>query len=172
MVIQKAYLLMLGIGKKIQSPLLLLIRLYWGTLFLIAGLNKLMDLEKTTGFFQSLGIPGPAFFAAFVGSIEFVGGFLLVVGFASRVAAVPLIFNMIAAYLIAHRDVFGSIQKFVDAPPFLFLLAALLVLSFGAGCFSLDHLIQNRSRMTRKDPLLRFPTESGVPPPAQTRSAF
>jgi len=42
-----------------QSFFLLIIRLYWGWEFFQTGKGKLMDLEKPTQFFQSLGIPFP-----------------------------------------------------------------------------------------------------------------
>jgi len=43
----------------LQSLLLLIIRLYWGWGFFETGKGKLMDVQKPTAFFQSLGIPFP-----------------------------------------------------------------------------------------------------------------
>src|SRR5260370_36038757 len=43
----------------LQSLLLLIIRLYWGWGLFDAGEGELMDVRKSTAFFQSLGIQVP-----------------------------------------------------------------------------------------------------------------
>ncbi len=134
----------------LQSPLLFVIRLYWGWSFFQTGLGKLQNLGKTTEFFQSLGIPLPGLNAAMAGTTECIGGLLLLVGLASRLAALPLIVTMIVAYLTAEletvKNIFSEPDKFLAADPFLFLLAAVLVLVFGPGAFSLDRLIGGKLR--------------------------
>lgn len=37
--------------EKLQSPFLLIIRLYWGWQFFLTGKGKLMNLDKTASFF-------------------------------------------------------------------------------------------------------------------------
>jgi putative oxidoreductase len=69
----------------------------------------LHDLGKVTNFFTSLGIPAPALSAAFFSGLEFAGGILLAIGLASRLIALPLAIDMIAAYLIADREALFSI---------------------------------------------------------------
>ena len=49
-----------------QSAVLLSLRLIYGWFFVQTGWGKLMNFERTTGFFQSLGLPAPAFMAALV----------------------------------------------------------------------------------------------------------
>jgi putative oxidoreductase len=132
-------------ASSLQSPLLLVLRLYWGWAFFEAGKGKLLNLGQTAEFFGSLGIPFPALNAALAATTECVGGLLLLVGLASRLAAIPLIFTMIVAYLTADleavQNVFRDPDKFFAADPFLFLLASVLIFVFGPGAFSLDHLI-------------------------------
>ena len=134
-----------GLASLLQSPLLLVIRLYWGGSFAQTGWGKLTHLEKTTEFFVSLSIPLPKLNAIAAGTTETLGGILLVLGLFARPASVPLIFTMIVAYATADREalqaVFRDPDKFVSAAPFLFLLAALLVLAFGPGSISVDHLL-------------------------------
>jgi putative oxidoreductase len=129
----------------LQSPVLLVLRLYWGWSFFQTGLGKLQNLERTTDFFQSLGLPLPGLNAAMAGSVECVGGLLLLAGLASRLTAIPLIVTMIVAYLTAEidvvRNIFSEPDKFTGADPFLFLLTAVLILVFGPGVISLDRLI-------------------------------
>jgi putative oxidoreductase len=59
--------------------------------------------------------------------------------------SLPLIFVTVIAYLTAEIDtvknIFSAPDKFVSADPFLFMLAAVLVLVFGPGAFSLDWVI-------------------------------
>lgn len=128
----------------LQSPLLLAIRLYWGWSFAQTGWGKLTHLDRTAGFFESLNIPLPKVNAVMAGGTECLGGVLLALGLFARPAAVPLIFTMLVAYWTADRDALNVIgsdpDKFVTAAPFLFLLAALIVLAFGPGKLSLDAL--------------------------------
>jgi putative oxidoreductase len=129
----------------LQSPLLLVIRLYWGISFAQSGWGKLMNLDKTVAFFTDLGLPAPKLNAIMAGSTECLGGVLLALGLFARPVAVPLIFTMSVAYATADREALRALtsdpDKFVTAAPFLFLLAALLVLVFGPGRFSLDSLL-------------------------------
>jgi putative oxidoreductase len=134
----------------LQLPVLLVLRLYWGWSFFQTGLGKLQNLERTTDFFQSLGLPLPGLNAAMAGTVECVGGLLLLIGLASRLTAIPLIVTMIVAYFTAEIDtvknIFSEPDKFTGADPFLFLLAAVLILAFGPGAFSLDRLIGPKLR--------------------------
>ncbi len=126
----------------LQSPLLLVIRLYWGISFAQTGWGKLMHLDKTAGYFASLNIPLPKLNAIMVGSTECFGGALLALGLFARPASVPLIGTMIVAYATTEREALSVItsnpDKFVTATPFLFLLASLIVLAFGPGKLALD----------------------------------
>ncbi len=129
----------------LQSPLLLVIRLYWGWQFFETGKGKLMNLDRTAGFFEHLHIPLPHLNAIMAGSTECFGGLCLLLGLGSRVLTVPLIFTMWIAYATAESDalhaIFSDPDKFVTAAPFEFMLAAIIVLVFGPGKFSLDYLI-------------------------------
>jgi len=132
-------------ASNLQSPLLLVIRLYWGWQFFLSGKGKLEDLSGPTEFFTTLGIPFPAFSAALAGTTECVGGLLLLIGLASRLVTIPLIVTMLVAYITADREALTSIysdpDKFLGATPFLFLFASVLIFVFGPGAFSVDRLV-------------------------------
>lgn len=138
-----------GLASWLQSPLLLIIRLYWGWQFFVTGRSHLMNLEKTTAFFASLNIPMPKLNAIAAGCTECVGGLLLAAGLFARPVAVPLIFTMVIAYVTADNEavhaIFSDPDKFVTATPFLFLFAAIIVLVFGPGKLSLDGLLFRKS---------------------------
>ena len=133
----------------LQSPLLLVIRLYWGLSFAQTGWGKLRHLDKTAEFFASIDIPLPKLNALAAGATELLGGLLLALGLFARPATVPLIITMIVAYATADsealRAIFSEPDGFVTAAPFLFLLASLVVLAFGPGRLSLDAWFSRKS---------------------------
>jgi putative oxidoreductase len=132
----------------LQSLLLLVVRLYWGWEFFLTGKGKLMDLQKPTEFFQSLGIPFPHAQAMLAGVTECFGGLLLLAGVCSRLISLPLMILLSVAYLTADLDavtmIFGNPDKFLTADEFLFLFAVVLVFAFGPGKFSIDWLIKRK----------------------------
>jgi len=132
----------------LQSPFLLLVRLYWGWQFAQTGWGKLHNLAKITDFFMTLNIPFPAANAHFVAGLEFVGGLLLILGLGTRLVGLVLAGNMLVAYWTADHEALTSILsdpgKFYVADPYTFFFASLLALIFGAGYFSLDALMMKR----------------------------
>ena len=126
-----------------QSLMLLTLRLLYGIQFFQTGHGKLMNLQRTANFFESIHIPAPHFHAILVGCTEMFGGALLALGLGTRLAAVPLTISMAVAYLTAEREeAFKSLDAFTSAAPFQFLLACLLLLAFGPGRASLDALVK------------------------------
>ncbi|HME10360.1 MAG TPA: DoxX family protein [Bryobacteraceae bacterium] len=155
MLFERYYRLLIRIATSLQSPFLLAVRLYWGWQFMQTGWGKLNDIDKVVQFFTTLGIPAPALNAYFVSSLEFGGGLLLILGLGSRLIALPLVVNMLVAYITADREallsVLSSPDKFMGAAPFNFLVASLIVLVFGPGLLSVDAFLASRvSRKTAK----------------------
>ncbi len=74
----------------VQPILPLLTRVVIGHAFIVAGLGKLRNFDATIGFFASIGIPMPELNAAFIATLELVGGAALVIGLATRVFAALL----------------------------------------------------------------------------------
>ncbi len=142
------YRLLIRMSSSLQSPFLLAVRLYWGWQFMQTGWGKLSDIGKVVGFFTDLGIPAPTLNAYFVSALEFGGGILLILGLGSRLIALPLVIDMIVAYITADREalllIFSNPDKFTAAAPYTFLVASLIVLIFGPGRFSLDALLAAR----------------------------
>jgi putative oxidoreductase len=134
----------------LQSPFLLLVRLYWGWQLSQNGWAKLHSLPKVTEFFASLGLPAPGFTATFVSSFEFVCGILLALGLLSRIAALGLVIDMFTAYWTADHEALlafiSNPDKFQNAASFIYLFVGLLILIFGAGKISVDHLVDRAVR--------------------------
>jgi putative oxidoreductase len=126
-----SYRRLLTLLNYLQSPLLLAVRVYWGWQFWQTGWGKLQDISKPIGFFTELGIPFPVFNAWFVSLLECFGGILLILGLASRLISIPLVIDMVVAYIAADREALKSIfsepDKFYAAAPYTFLFASLIV---------------------------------------------
>ena len=152
--IEKCYCWLTTIGNALRSPLLLIIRLYWGWESFLTGKGKLTDLSKPAQYFESLGIPFPHFSALLAGCTELVGGLLLVVGLASRLISIPLMILLVTAYFTAESDavraLFSDPDKFLSAAEFQFLFALVIIFVFGPGRFSIDELLGKY--LKRKDP--------------------
>ena len=122
----------------LQSPFLLLLRLYWGWQLAQSGWGKLHHLSNVGEYFATLGLPMPAQMAVFISCVEFFGGIFLALG-------LVLTINLTMAYVIGDREAllsfFSDPDKFVAAAPFAFLMVALIVLIFGAGRIAADTAI-------------------------------
>jgi putative oxidoreductase len=129
----------------LHSAVPLVLRLLIGYQFLLTGLGKLQHIERTTAFFASLHIPMPGIQAHFIGSLEMIGGAMLMLGLATRVICIPLICTLVVAYLTDQPgETFQSVYDFINAAPFPFFAVTLFLLAFGPGCVSLDRLFQLR----------------------------
>jgi len=154
--LQKLYEMFVRAASSLESPFLLLVRLYWGWQFMQTGWGKLGDLGKVTNFFTSLGIPAPAFNAYFISALEFAGGILLAIGLGSRLISFLLAADMLVAYVVADREAllsfFSDPDKFYAAAPYTFLVASLIILIFGPGKFAFDTLVAKRFGHHREPP--------------------
>ena len=92
-------------------------------------------MEKIA-FFDSLGMKPGSFYVNMVGSIEFVGGILLVVGAYTQAAALVGALVMLAATYIKWRHP-QSLRNDIEFYILLFVVALSLVF-LGAGFFAID----------------------------------
>ena len=135
---------------RLQSPLLLAIRLYWGFQFAQDGWGKLTHLDKVTEFFTSLSLPAPHMTALTGALVEFGGGILFGLGILSRLTSLVLFVNMTMAYLSVPDDrvnfshILSKPDDFYGASPYTYWFAALLILILGPGLFAVDSLLRRR----------------------------
>ena len=126
-----------------QNLLNLLGRIAIAALFLPAGLNKLLGVEGTTGYFTSLGLPAVALLVWIVIAIEVLGGIALIVGYKTRFVATGLAIFTILASIVGHAF-WAAPQDAVFIAQLLFfkniaVMGGLLVLaSTGSGKWSID----------------------------------
>ena len=145
------------------SRAVVLIRMLVGGVFLAEGVQKfLYPNEVGAGRFAKIGIPNPDVMGPFVGVVEILCGALILVGLFTRLAAIPLIINMLVAILstkipilLGHGFWSFSLRSLPyygfwgfaheTRTDFAMLLGSLFLLLVGAGAWSLDARLSRRS---------------------------
>jgi len=120
-----------------------LIRLLVGVVFLSEGIQKfLFPSDLGVGRFIKIGIPAAQIMTPFVGVIEIACGTLVILGLLTRLAAIPLIVDMLVAISttkipILIKSGFWAMahEARVD---YAMLLGAVFLLIVGAGQWSID----------------------------------
>jgi putative oxidoreductase len=121
-----------------------LVRLFLGYFFFETGWAKIHNLDGMTQRFIGWGIPFPAFSAALSAYTELIGGALIVVGLLTRLAAIPLLINMVVAVVTVKLKTVAGLDEFVELDEPLYVLVFLWLLISGPGRVSLDHLLWKR----------------------------
>jgi putative oxidoreductase len=88
----------------------ILIRLMVGAVFLSEGIQKfLFAAQVGSGRFAKIGIPYPEFTGPFVGGVEILFGSLVVLGWYTRLACIPLLIDMGVAIMATKLPIlFGQ----------------------------------------------------------------
>lgn len=85
---------------------MVLIRLYVGVVFACEGALKFMRPEASgAGRFEKAGIPAPDLFATADGIAEIVCGAMILVGLLTRLAAAPMIIDMVGALALTKMPI-------------------------------------------------------------------
>jgi putative oxidoreductase len=121
------------------------LRIVTGIVFAMHGYQKFfqMGVPGVTGYFGSLGVPAPHFFAILVSSLELIGGIALVLGLFTRVIAIPLIIDMMTAIVLFHAKNGFFVPKGIEFVLMLMTSCIALVLA-GPGAFSIDRALREK----------------------------
>jgi putative oxidoreductase len=121
----------------------ILIRLIVGGVFLSEGIQKfLFPHELGVGRFTQIGIPAPEIMAPFVGVSEIVCGLLLLLGLFTRLAAIPMIIDMLVAIsttkipILLNQGFWKMAHE--GRTDYAMLLGSIFLFLVGAGAWSLD----------------------------------
>ncbi len=121
----------------------LAVRIVVGASFAKNGWGKLHNLGDVTEAFEGWGYSHPHFFAAMTGTIELVGGLLLLAGLVTRLASAVLIGTMviaIATVKVKSED-FGGVFDLLGFDETLYAAVFLWLAVGGPGPIALDRLL-------------------------------
>ncbi len=126
-----------------------LIRLAVGAVFLSEGIQKFINpADVGAGRFEKIGFPNAALVANFVGTFEIVCGALVLVGFLTRAAVIPLIIIMLTAISTTKVPILMEKGFWAMAhearTDYAMLLGSLFLLIVGAGRWSIDGRTRER----------------------------
>lgn len=145
-----------GACKAAHDAGLLVLRIAIAVVFVHAGAQKLFGawggpgISGFAGFLSAMHYPAPYASAVLATCAEFFGGLLVLLGLATRLATVPMIFTMLVAIYATKGNGFSLMNhgyEFALVCGLMLLALALL----GPGAFSVDAAIR-ASRRTNKTP--------------------
>lgn len=127
----------------------LLIRLAVGAVFLSEGIQKFLFPDALgVGRFIKIGIPAPETMAPFVGVFEIGCGVLLLIGLLTRLAAIPLMIDMLVAIATTKIPILlksGFWAMVHEArTDYAMFLGCIFLLLVGAGGWSVEGWLKQR----------------------------
>ena len=128
----------------------ILIRLAVGAVFLSVGIQKfLFPGDLGVGRFVKIGITAPEMMAPFVGVVEIVCGALILIGLLTRLAAIPLIIDMLVAITTTKIPMLIKSGFWAMAhearTDWAMLLGSIFLLIVRAGALSIDARLAAKS---------------------------
>lgn len=119
---------------------LLVLRIGIGCLMLVHGLQKVMGFGAMSAVFPDpIGIGNQLSLVMAIGA-EVGCSILVIFGFATRLAVIPLAFTMLIALLLVHSNDPWKVKELAA----VFLLVYLSLFLTGPGQFSFDYLWNNK----------------------------
>jgi putative oxidoreductase len=115
----------------------LLLRLIFGGLFVYYGYTKLILFNQILPIFKDVIGIGSKTSLVLVIFAEFFCGFLVTIGFLTRITVIPIFITMAVAFFIAHANDPFQMKNLA----FVYLLLSIVVFVLGSGKFSIDKLI-------------------------------
>jgi putative oxidoreductase len=131
---------------RLSNITLLLIRLVLAYGFFVTARMKIGNVEGIASWFASMNYPFPLLSAYMATITEVVGVFLLALGLGSRLIVMPLIFVMLVAIVTVHWGNGFNAGDNGSEIPIYYLLMLFVLLVYGSGRFSLDHLISAKQK--------------------------
>jgi putative oxidoreductase len=128
-----------------------LVRLLVGMVFLSEGIQKfLFPGALGVGRFAKIGIPAPQLLAPFVGAVEIGCGLLVVLGLLTRLAAVPLLIDIVVAIATTKIPMLFQSGFWATAhesrTDYSMLLGLVFLLFVGGGPWALDAWLAGGTR--------------------------
>jgi uncharacterized membrane protein YphA (DoxX/SURF4 family) len=155
-----------SISKKVfytsASEATIFIRLMIGGIFLSEGIQKFLYPDLLgAGRFMKIGIPIPEIMGPLVGAVEIICGALILIGYLTRLAAIPLLINISVAIIstkipillghdywlfhVARLSRYGFWSMASEArTDFSMLMGLIFLFIIGAGPWSVDAMLAGK----------------------------
>ena len=112
-------------------------RIFLSTIFLIEGINKILNYENTIEYMENFNVPEYLSIPAII--VEILFPLLLVVGYQTKISALILAMFTLATALIFHTDFSNQMQLISFLKNFAIAGGFLIIFVNGAGKYSIDH---------------------------------
>jgi putative oxidoreductase len=123
----------------------IIVRLIVGLIFLSEGIQKYLFPDLVgTGRFEKIGFADPAFWAYFTGTFEIICGSLILLGFLTRLAAIPLFIIMMTAFvttkwpMLINKGFWTMAHEY--RTDFAMTLLLIYLFIYGSGKWSVDSI--------------------------------
>src|SRR3989344_5940570 len=128
--LERFYSIFVFLGSHLQSLLLFYLRITWGHQFSLLALHAIQ--KSPMNLLNHIEAAPPIFEFSI---LAMIGGFCLLIGFASRLAAIP---TAIIAMTFLTKSPITDPQALLSQNPFPYVLTSLIVFIFGPGRISID----------------------------------
>jgi putative oxidoreductase len=122
----------------LKDPIPLAARILISTIFILAAINKSMDLLGTEQYMAAYGIPAPGVLLVLSIVVEFFGGLAILLGFKAKWGAIALFIYLIPTTLIFHTEFTDHIQSIMLLKNLAIMGGLLMVANYSSGPYSLD----------------------------------
>ena len=116
-------------------------RIFLSTIFLIEGINKILNYESTIEYMENFNVPEYLAIPAII--VEILFPLLLVVGYQTKISALVLAMFTLATALIFHTDFTNQMQLTSFLKNFAIAGGFLIIFVNGPGRFSLDYKLKS-----------------------------
>ena len=116
-------------------------RIFLSTLFLVEGINKILNYEGTIQYMESFSVPEYLAIPAII--LEILFPLLLIIGFQTKIAALVMAIFTIVVAIIFHTNFDDHMQLITFFKDIAIAGGLLIILVNGPGRFSLDYKLKS-----------------------------
>jgi putative oxidoreductase len=121
---------------KMTATIQLIGRIMMALIFILAGIGKISDPAGTTGYMQSVGLPGILLWPTI--ALELLGGLALAAGYKTRYVAFALAGFSLLASVLFHRNFADEMQMYMFMKNIAIAGGLLLLATSPRTAFSVD----------------------------------